>query len=331
MNATRRSLLLSAAGLVVLPGAAQAMRREERVLFGSPVQLLLPADTPSAASDAAWAGLAAINARWNAWKPGDVDDLNAALRSGRPHVTPPALVSVLRQAARLESASLGHFNPAIGALVAAWGFHDDVMRPGTRPRDELLARWTAERPSLANLRIDGLEIRARQRGVQIDLGAYAKGVAIDWTFDRLQRMGVRDGLLNLGGNLAARGSIGGRAWQVGIRDPHGPGLAARIALQGDEAVVTSGTYERWRLLDGQHCAHIIDPVTGCPANGLDSVTVVHRSAALADAAATALLVAGPQRWPLVARRMGLDEVLVIDRAGRRTSTPRLRRRLILPT
>ena len=77
------------------------------------------------------------------------------------------------------------------------------------------------------------------------------------------------------------------------RDPHGPGLAAMLSVQGREAVVTSGRYERWRLADGVRRTHIIDPATGLPAAGLDSVTVLHRDAALADAAATALLVAGP--------------------------------------
>ncbi len=323
-NATRRTLLLAAASLVVLPTAARAMRREARHLFGSPAELLLPAGAPTAASEEIWAGLAAMNARWNAWKPGEVDDLNAALRNGRRHIVSPALSVMLQDAARLERASLGCFNPAIGALVAEWGFHDDVMRPGTRPRDEQLARWTAARPTLADLRIDGLAVRSAQRAVQIDLGAYGKGVAIDWALDRLARRGVHDALLNLGGNLGARGRVEGRPWRIGIRDPHGAGLAAQLTLQGNEAVVTSGTYERWRLLDGQRCTHIIDPRTGQPAAGFASVTVVHTSAALADAAATALLVAGPQRWRDVARRMGVERVLLIDQDARLFASPSLR-------
>jgi thiamine biosynthesis lipoprotein len=202
------------------------------------------------------------------------------------------------------------------------------VRPGARPRHDTLARWTAARPTLASLDFRGLVVRSAQSQVQIDLGAYAKGVALDSALDLLQQRGVTAALLNLGGNLAARGRIEGRAWQVGIRDPHGAQLAATLALQGDEAVVTSGTYERWRLLDGgERCTHLIDPATGQPAAGLDSVTVVHRSAALADAAATALLVAGPQRWTHVAQRLGVDQVLVIDCEGRCQATPRLHVRL----
>lgn len=329
LSCTRRAWLGWATGLVVLPTAAHAARREARVLFGSRIDLLLPDRAPRAAGDEVIAGLAAMNARWNAWKPGDLDDLNAALRAGRPHVTTPALASMIRSAAALELASEGCFNPALGGLVGAWGFHDDVMRPGTLPHADAIARWTTAPPSLAQLELRGCTVRAASRHVQLDFGAYAKGVALDWALDRLAHQGVHDGLLNLGGNLAAMGAIDGRAWQVGIRDPHRPGLVASLAVQGREAVVTSGTYERWRVLDGQRCSHILDPVTGAPAAGLDSVTVVHRSAALADAAATALLVAGPARWPSVARRLGVDQVLVIDRDGHRYASPKLAPRLSL--
>jgi thiamine biosynthesis lipoprotein len=317
-NLDRRAWLGWAAGLVVVP--SRAMVREERVLFGSPMELLLPAEAPRHARDEVLAGLAAMNARWNAWKPGDLDDLNAALRNGRPHVTPPALLRMIDGAATLETASQGHFNPAIGAWVGGWGFHDDVLRPGAGPDAASIARWRAQRPSLQQLRVHGNRVSTSNRAVQLDFGAYAKGIALDWALDRLARHGVRDALLNLGGNLAAMGHVDGRAWRIGIRDPHGPGLAAMLALQGREAVVTSGRYERWRLIDGVRRTHILDPATGVPATGLDSVTVVHRDAAVADAAATALLVAGPQRWAGVAQRMGIDQALVIDQAGHQVCT-----------
>jgi FAD:protein FMN transferase len=316
----RRTWLGWAAGLAVLPGLAHAMRSEQRVLFGSPIQLLLPENAPREASELVLAGLSQFNARWNAWKPGDVDELNRALRAGRAHRTTPALAGVLRDAAALEAASLGLFNPAIGGLVGQWGFHDDVLRPGTRPHARSLQRWLGTRPSLAQLQIDGTRVRSRQRNVQVDLGAYAKGVALDWSLDTLHRMGVHAALLNLGGNLAAMGRIDGRAWQVGVRDPHGGGLIAQRAVVGRQAVVTSGTYERFRVLDGKRYTHLIDPRTAQPVEGLASVTVVHRSAALADAAATALLVAGPQYWRAVAGQLGVHQVLVVDTMGRMDSS-----------
>jgi thiamine biosynthesis lipoprotein len=328
---TRRDWLGVAAGLIVLPAARAAVERTQRHLFGSPIELLLPPGTPASARDDVLVGLATMNARWNAWKPGDLAELNAALRAGRTHRTTPALAAMMHEGARLEAASMGCFNPAIGALVGAWGFHDDVLRDGGAAPE--LTRWIEHPPSLAaHVELRGLDARSTHPWLQLDFGAYAKGVAIDWALDRLRRVhGLRDALLNLGGNLGAMGRVETRGWRVGIRDPHGPGLAASLATRGREAVVTSGSYERWRrLADGERAMHILDPATGRSASGVVSVTVVHPSAPLADAAATALLVAGPVRWRAIARRMGVDQVLVIDRAGRVEATPALAPRLNVP-
>jgi thiamine biosynthesis lipoprotein len=169
-------------------------------------------------------------------------------------------------------------------------------------------------------------VASRNPHLQLDFGGVAKGAAIDAALDRLQALGVNDALLNLGGNLAAmgRGAAAGRQpWTIGIRDPAGPGLLATLQTQGREAVVTSGSYERYRMLDGERCTHILDPQLGAPAADIVSVTVVHRSATLADAAATALLVAGPARWRMVAARMGVDGVVLVDRHRRVSVTPKL--------
>lgn len=325
---TRRDSLAVAAGVLMLPAAAHGLQRTDAHLFGSPVELWMPAQAQTERA-AAWRELEGIHRRWNAWKPGDLTALNAAFAAGRSARVEPVLAGVVRAAAALESASLGFFNPAIGGLVGAWGFHDDVLAAGTKPTRRVVERRLAARPSLAQVEWRGGEAFSRNPALQLDLGAYAKGVAIDRCLAQLRRRGVHDALLNLGGNLAAMGQVDGRPWRIGIRDPHGPGLVATLETRG-EAVVTSGSYERWRLLDGERCTHILDPQTGEPARGIVSVTVVHPSAALADAAATALLVAGPARWRRVAERMGVDQVLVVDHHGRLDATPRLAPRLQRP-
>lgn len=336
----RRAVLAAGAGVLLMPldgRAATGVQRRSEPLFGSPADVLLALGPDAraqahAAMAAVFAGLRTMNQRWNAWKPGELSTLNQALRSGRMARPSPALASMIRSAARLEIRSDGHFNPAIGGLVAEWGFHDDALEPGTRPRAGTLVAWQHRAPSLAQLQWRGGEVRSANPWLQIDLGAYAKGVAADWALDRLAARGVRDAVVNLGGNLAAMGQAPGRPWRVGIRDPEQAdpqAVLGSLLTHGREAVVTSGTYERWRLLDGEACTHIIDPRKGTPANDLVSVTVVHASAALADAAATALLVAGPARWAAVAQGLGVNQVLVIDRNGSGQVTPGLAPRLEL--
>jgi thiamine biosynthesis lipoprotein len=321
----RRQWLALAGGLWLLPSSAAWHERQQ--LFGGPADVLVPENTPRDVVGPVWRGLEQMNRRWNAWKPGDVGAVNRAFAAGRAIVPTPAVWGLIQGARAMESLSLGCFNAGIGGLVARWGFHADVLERGTRPRAAQLEVWRNARPSLHQIERTGGWLRSRNPHLQLDFGGYAKGVALDWALDRLRRAGVASAVVNLGGNLAAMGGEGARPWRVGVRDPLGAGLMARISTQGREAVVTSGTYERYRVLDGVPCAHVLDPEGGQPVSDLISVTVVHPNAALADAAATALLVAGPNRWQAVAQNMGLDQVLLVDRQGRRQTTPALLRRL----
>lgn len=327
---SRRRALAALAGAVLLPPpavAAVAVRHERHFLFGSPVDVMLrhaPGASVQAPLERVMRGLQHIHGQWNAWKPGELGRINQAFREGRSVRATPALLAMVRSATRLEQASAGFFNPAIGGAVRAWGFHDDVMRDGARPAAAELAEWRGAAPSLAQIEWRGDVLASRNPRLQLDFGAYAKGVAIDRALDEFAAHGHGDALVNLGGNL---GAMGPGSWQIGIRDPFGEGLAASLATQGREAVVTSGSYERFRVLDGERCTHILDPFSAAPAAGLVSVTVLHRSAALADAAATALLVAGPQRWRGVAERLGVTQVLVIAADGRGLASAALAPRL----
>ncbi len=326
MLATRRQALGACAGVLLLPagnGAADAAaQRERRWLFGGPADVMVrPSGPDAAARDAAavhevFAGLAQMNERWNAWKPGDLSALNRCLRAGQVATTTSALMALIRSAQRLEALSAGWFNPAIGAAVRGWGFHADVMQPGAPPAPASVRAWQRARPSLAQLEIRGLQVRCANRALQLDFGAYAKGVAVDWALDLLRARGVTQAVVNLGGNLAAMNEAGAAPdWHIGIRDPEGDGLIASLTVAQREAVVTSGTYERWRVVDGERCTHLLDPFTATPVRDLVSVTVLHADAGRADAAATALLVAGRQRWRGLAERLGVTQVLVVGRDG----------------
>jgi FAD:protein FMN transferase len=335
---SRRQALGALGGAILLPwsdraGAGEATTlHERRALFGGPADVIVrpsattPAQCAAVAVQEVFAGLAQMNERWNAWKPGELSALNRCLRSGVAATTTPALVALIRAAQRLEALSAGWFNPAIGAAVRGWGFHADLMQPGDRPSPASLRAWRHARPSLAQLEIRGLQVRSANRALQLDFGAYAKGVAADWALDRLRARGITQAVVNLGGNLAAT-SDAGAAWRIGIRDPAGDGLIASLPVGRREAVVTSGSYERWRLVDGERCTHLLDPFSATPVHDLVSVTVLHADAGHADAAATALLVAGRQRWRPLAERLGVTQVLVVGRDGRgevsATLAPRL--------
>jgi len=334
MPLNRRDFMKLGLGACLLPAVgvsrAEAVVSEEMYVFGT----LVGVDVLSRDTDAARAAIADVSHRftqqnrdWHAWKPGALGDLNRALAAGRTHEAAADLLPLLHQARDLARASGGLFNPAIGRLVGLWGFHNDTMPVGAPPHAAAVAELVAAAPSMDDLVFDGRRVGSRNPHVQIDLGGHAKGVALNQALDRLAALGYGNALVNLGGNLAVSGAHGDRPWRIGVRHPQGEGAIASLEVSGRMAVVTSGTYERYRQDGDRRYPHIIDPRSGQPAMHVVSATVLHPDAARADVAATALVVAGSTAWPEVARKLGVNDVMIVDEAGRVQLTPAMAARV----
>lgn len=328
MPLNRRDFMKLGLGACLLPAVgcsrAEAVVSEEMYVFGT----LVGVDVLSRNTEATRAAIADVahtftrqNRDWHAWKPGALGDLNRAIAAGRAHEVDPTLLPLLHEVRELARASGGLFNPAIGRLVGLWGFHNDEMPVGAAPHAAAVAGLVAAAPSMEDLAFDGTRVGSRNPQVQIDLGGHAKGVALNQALDRFAALGYGNALVNLGGNLAVSGTRGDRPWRIGVRHPQGEGAIASVEVSGRMAVVTSGTYERYRQDGDRRYPHIIDPRTGQPATHVVSATVLHPDAARADVAATALVVAGAEAWPEVARSLGVNEVMIVDEAGRVQLTP----------
>jgi FAD:protein FMN transferase len=268
----------------------------------------------------------ALHHEWDPWGDGALGQVNRALAAGEPATPDPDLAALLAQAAALTSASGGRFDPAVGAVVRLWGFSSDELRREAPPPPEQIATLLrGTRPLPALLDPDGHRVTGPP-GAQLDLGAFLKGVAVDRGVELLQARGIDRAIVNAGGDLRAIGRPDDRAWRVGVRDPRGPDVLAAIEIEEDEAVFTSGDYERYFDHEGQRYHHVLDPRTGYPARGVAAVTVLHPDARLADAAATALMVAGPEEWPAVARALGIEHALVVLEQGGIELTPAMHSR-----
>ena len=316
------------AGLLAACGEPPRLREERIQVFGTWVDLALWGVDDATAARAirvVQGDLGDLHTRWHAWRPGELTRINDLIPSGGPIAVEPSMVPVLQRARELSLRSGGLFNPAIGALVDLWGFHADAPAMREPPPDAAIRELVDAAPSMADLVFDGATLSVTNPAVRLDLGAFAKGYGVDVAIGRLRDLGVRDALVNAGGDLRTLGRRGDRAWRVGVRDPAG-GLLAALEVADGESVFTSGTYERQFEHAGVRYHHIIDPRTGYPARGLSSVTVVGRDGAEADAAATALLVAGTA-WPATARALGVDAVLAIDERGGLQATPAMAARL----
>ena len=264
---------------------------------------------------------------WHAWHPGSLGRVNQLLPSGATFAVGPSLLPLIKRSQELSARSGGLFNPAIGKLIALWGFASDEPPSGPPPTEAQIRAILDSKPAMTDLHLDGINIRSDNPAVKLDFGAFAKGYAVDRAIERLREAGIVDAVVNAGGDLRAIGRHGQRPWRIGIRHPRGEGILASVEVEGDESVFTSGDYERYFDWQGTRYDHIIDPRSGRPAEGLSSVTVFADQADLADAAATALFVAGPKDWLPVARAMGVSGVMLVDDAGNVQMTPGIRERI----
>jgi thiamine biosynthesis lipoprotein len=254
-----------------------------------------------------------VHGFWHPWEPGPLGRINSLLPTGGWFTLPPSTLPLFDGSYALSAQSHFLFNPAIGGLIRLWGF-DDAIRPNQKPppAEEIKALVKAN-PRLGDVEIKGLRMRSNNPAVLLDFGAFAKGLAVDLAIARLRELGVQHALVNAGGDLRAIGRHGQRPWKIGIKHPRANGVLAFIETQADESIFTSGDYERYFMHNKIRYHHIIDPRNGYPAQESMSVTVVHAQASVADAAATALFIAGPSQWRSIAKDMGVTMVMLIGR------------------
>lgn len=333
LRGARRVLALL--GLVGLLAACQPAppHREESFVFGTRIDVQiagLPEETAHAATAEVFREFDRLHQAFHAWQPSEVTRLNAALAAGESFTASPELVALLTEAQAMARAGEYLFDPGIGRLIALWGFQRDEFT-ATLPDPRALTEWLRARPSIADLSIVGREIRSRNRQVAIDLGGYAKGYALDRAAALLRARGVKNALINIGGNILALGDKQGTPWKVGIRDPRGPGQLAVLDLRDGEAIGTSGDYQRYFEVAGQRYSHLLDPRTGRPAEGTQAVTVLVPGGAGAgvrsDVFSKPLFIGGSARFPRLAAQLGVTHALRVDASGRLEVTAALARRL----
>ncbi len=330
-----RVLTLSPVVLLCLFLLAACHSNEEQsaelFVFGTIVEIKLWGASPEEASHAfseLQQMFQGMHRDWHTWEPGRLTDINSAFAKGLPASADQDIVEMIRRSQIIEESTGGRFNPAIGALIKLWGFHtSDFPIMGPPPSQLQIDEILESKPSSRDIHIDGLEIRSENPSVQLDFGGIAKGYAVDLAIARLRGMGIENAIANAGGDLRAIGSHGERPWRVAVRKPGGGNIGS-ILVRGDEAIFTSGNYERFRQDETERYPHIIDPHTGWPARDIASVTVITDEGILADAAATALVVAGLDGWPDVARALELNQVAVVDESGTVYLTPAMEQRLV---
>jgi len=261
-----------------------------------------------------------LHNRLHAWRPSELKTLNDEFSRGSTPVTiAPDIAAMLGDATKLSIQSKGSFNPAIGELIEAWGFHHDEFK-SIKIDENKIKNLVQANPQMTDIVIENGKVFSKNPNVQLDLGGYAKGYALDIALAYLRNQGVKNALVNIGGNIIALGKHGKLPWRVGIQHPRKPNAIATLDLESGWAIGTSGDYQRYFELDGKRYCHIIDPATGYPAQGVQAVTVLispqNNAGTLSDVASKPIFIAKPDARAKAAKTMGVENFLVIESADK---------------
>ena len=270
-----------------------------------------------------------IDKNWYPWREGELQRINTAIAGRQSIEVSPLLAQLLRRSEILERKSGGRFNPAIGRLTELWGFHDVAKLRTSPPDDFAVQKWLSLSVSSSSLEWHGNLLRSKSSRVMLDLGGIAKGSILEQFVGVLRDAGVENAIVDLGGDLTVMGEIKGRSARIGIRSPRSDAVLGWFDVLDGETVMTSGDYERFFEHDGKRYQHVLDPRSGYPVQQTTSASVVHTDAVLADAAATALLVAGAAEFDEICELLGLEEALIVTASGDLRLTPAMEKRLNL--
>lgn len=228
----------------------------------------------------------------------------------RAVAVPPELIEVAEIAREAWAATSGAFDSTWRPLADAWR---DRPRPPS-------PRSIAAKRALVGFESVDVDRRActvflRRRGMKLGFGGVAKAFIAERAAELATRSGVRDVLVDAGGDVIARGRNGALPWRIAIRHPREPGAIMAIVSLRDEAVATSGDYESFLGVDGHRYNHILDPRTGRPATACRSVTVVAPRGGVADALATGFFVLGEKHGARIAAALPGVEALFVTGEG----------------
>lgn len=225
------------------------------------------------------------------------------------------LYGLITRAKGLSQLTDGAFDISYASMDKIWIFDGSTV---TLPPKEKVSQAVAK-VGYRNIVLDPTKtsVFLKQKGMKIGFGAIGKGYAADQAKALLQSHGVKAGIINASGDLSAWGKRpNGKSWKVGITNPLNKNKVFATLPVDNQAIVTSGNYEKFITLDGKRYSHIIDPRTGYPSSGIVSVTVIAPKAELADALATSVFVMGVHTGIDRINQLPQVECIIVDDQGK---------------
>lgn len=268
-------LLLSALTISCIDPSRKGFHKESRFLMGTLVTVTLHGDRQDAATHGAavFKELSRIEDLTSFHKPSMLNSINDSSGMAPVRVS-EELIRIIEISLALAEQTHGAFDPTIGAVTRLWNFSGSAQ---SRVPEEAEIR---EALALVNRHLVQIDHAAGtvflpRKGMALDLGGMVKAYALERTREILSGRAIQSALVDIGGDILAHGEKSvGQDWRIGIRDPRAQSSIRGIVSLRDRFVLTSGDYERYLASDGCRYHHILDPQTGYPAEGVQSVTLV---------------------------------------------------------
>lgn len=285
--------------------SAREMHHQTQLLLGTYVEVISPDPRAGAI---VFSEIGRIEGMLSKYKPeSEVSRLN---QNGWVKVSPETFF-ILEKSRGFWELSGGAFDITVGPLMDLWGFTNKDFR---QPSDSEIQK-TLELIGTNKIILNKTDyvVKFMFPGMKIDLGAIAKGYAVDCAVKKLKDAGITSCLINAGGQIYGLGEKFGRPWKVGIRSPRAKGFAGYLEIK-DQAVSTSGDYEQYFEKDKRRFSHIMNPRTGYPEDSkIISATVTAADGLTADALSTSIVVMGKDKGLALGKKFPGVSIKLIEK------------------
>lgn len=290
LNKTLFLLLITSS----ISGYSQVLRKRTTMLMGGRFDITVIAkDSLSAVQsiDTIIAEITRIENLISDWKPASqISEVNRNAGIS-PVKVDREVFELAQRAIEFSKITNGAFDISFAAMDKIWKFDGSMT---AMPSAEAIKK-SVEKVGYKNIILDSVQstIFLKLKGMKIGFGALGEGYATDRCRDIMLAKGIKSGIVNASGDMTTWGKqINGSNWNIGITNPFNPEEVFAIVPLNEGAVTTSGSYEKFVVLNGNRFSHIINPATGYPATGLCSVTVFGPKAEIANGFSTSLMVLG---------------------------------------
>lgn len=343
---TRRRFMATLAALsaspLILSSCAQSKTQiveEGFTVFNMPMTLRFANESPAAITQTVNAAAGIVEPlyrRIHPWKPSELTRFNAQLAAHGKATATPEIIELINISRTLFEGTDGAFDPTIGALIAAWGFHSShVTESHPLPTEAFLDAWLKQRPTMNDVHVNGLEVSVSNRRVQFDFNGCAEGYAGHLVIQAAEHLGIKNCLFDTGGDLFMIGQAGDKPWHLAIENPLKRGVLASIDLSGHsvanghQSLNSSGNYEHRFIYKGEAYSHIINPKTARPVRRIAGSTVWANHYAISDGATKGVMMLAPEQVPEMVRKLKLDGILFMEENGQLWMNERMYKKLRL--